>query len=158
MPAFLVILVIVILVSWLGWWLLAIFAGIALAVGLVILWKRRHTAAQYAPVGLPAKPLDNPGEPAKTIRIEIKSMSFVHDTATTSRRISVSQPNSSHPTVALVIKDGPLEQILAGTKTWEMRAQHTRKRETVALAKRDQEKSSELPKSSTLAARLPMQQ
>lgn len=40
------------------------------------------------------------------------------------------------PEVALIVRDGPLEMILSGRKTWEMRKTHTRKRGRIALVKK----------------------
>lgn len=44
--------------------------------------------------------------------------------------------DSGAPTQGLIIQPEPLEKILAGRKTWEMRSAHTKKRGRIALIKK----------------------
>ena len=135
MPAFLLILLFVILIHWLGWWLLAIVAGIAVSI-LIYVEKGQGLSTWVPPIESTPK-ADFATRSARTVRIEINSVTVGGPQAALTRKQSlVSYPNELRPNVALIIKGEPLERILSGVKTWEMRAQHTRKRETVALAKK----------------------
>lgn len=133
MPSFLVIAVFVFLIHWLGWWLLAIVIGLVASFFLWIWWGTRKIPnsdpfQQAAPVEHGSQEF-----PSRTIRIELTSTY-----ESQSRPSSSQQPVSSQksPMTALIIRDVPLEQILAGVKIWEMRTNHTRKRGTIALAKK----------------------
>lgn len=138
MPAFLLILFFVILINWLGWWLLAIVAGLAASsFGILLYVDKRQSQSTWAPQIESPRQADFAAQSARTIRIKINSVTVGGTQAALPRQRSlVSSPNEFRPNVALIIKDEPLERILSGGKTWEMRAQHTRKRETVALAKK----------------------
>jgi len=141
MPAFLVILLLVVLVSWLGWWLLAIVGGLFAACAIwiyIYLDKSQITASQTAlSDSYRYDYCQVPAHPARTVRSEIKSVSFGRKQCPSSLARNKSPlSNELRLKVALVVKDEPLERILSGQKTWEMRTTHTRKRETVALAKK----------------------
>jgi hypothetical protein len=134
MPAFLLILVVVVLVKWLGWWLLPIVAGLLAAYCLLAWWEKRQTASLYGRSGTLSAPMHVSGDTPRMVTVEVK---FEDSPRSTAGRQSVAVPAPDFfPNVALVIKDEPLEQLLAGNKTIEMKAQHTRKRETVTLAKK----------------------
>jgi hypothetical protein len=133
MPPFLVIAVVVFLVYWLGWWLVAIL-GVPLA--LFALWAYSDSWNSQKNILAPERNLQRLKDvPLRKINIEIKSASF-HGKSLPKLNVESDRENDLVPNVALVIHGDPLAQILAGRKVWEMRTKNTRKRGAIALVRK----------------------
>lgn len=134
---FLAFLLVFLLINWLGWWLLYISIGLAIALVLLLWWEGSTKFNNYKVPGVTIEVDQNPGYSILNIRTDINSGESGRGKGGSPPAMSSNRALDCHgPVVALVITDGPLEQILSGRKTWEMRAQHTRKRERIALAKK----------------------
>jgi hypothetical protein len=134
MPAIVIaVVLVVLLIHSLGWWLLAI-VGLLLALAGLWLYIDSQEVPKANSFGsvhnaLPAR------HPPRTITIEIKSVSIGRKGSRTPSK-EPAMPNDLMPCVALVIHSDPLDKILSGRKTWEMRTQNTNKRGPIALAKK----------------------
>lgn len=82
-------------------------------------------------LGLASKQVRNE-QTRKTSRARTQS----NKTMPQSTGIHKTMTNSIQPTQGLIIQAEPLEKILTGRKTWEMRSAHTKKRGRIALIKK----------------------
>jgi len=135
----LLVLFIAFLLHYWVWVLFGILAFGAIAWGF-------HAAFGINILASPSKPERNRRTRVRrTVHIEVRSEPpsaptqptlRLHDTPTIALAASASRIPSSVPTRGLVIMAEPIEKILAGTKTLELRSKHNRQLGPVALIKK----------------------
>lgn len=115
-----------------GWWLVAAILGIITIVGITLIPQSRENPS----IANKSSPLIRTKNFTQTLHPPIDIMTTFTNLKTQGSITNNVNVDHGHPKVALVIKAEPLEKILTGRKTWEMRTQNTNKRETVALAQK----------------------